>query len=245
MKSRGFPRLLVLLLPASVAGACLTGDELDDVNAAQVSVSAVPARAAKAPPPADPVSSVLPQRVRTGAAARGSQSEGRRLSQPVPWDGELMEPYELAEDRSEARARSLAERATRRAFEGAPPVMPHVPDLFGSDCLDCHASGMAVDEERVAHAMSHPVLASCTQCHVEAEARGLPPASPPENTFAGRRPAAPSARPFPGGPPAIPHQLTMRGRCLSCHGEFGYPGLRTSHPERALCMQCHVRAGTP
>ena len=28
--------------------------------------------------------------------------------------------------------------------------------------------------------------------------------------------------------------------CLACHGPRGHPFLRTSHPERTNCTQCHV-----
>jgi len=36
----------------------------------------------------------------------------------------------------------------------------------------------------------------------------------------------------------------MRQDCTSCHGVTGLPGLRTPHPERFNCQQCHAqRAG--
>ena len=38
----------------------------------------------------------------------------------------------------------------------------------------------------------------------------------------------------------MPHGTFMRTRCLSCHGEYGYPGLRTDHPRRVNCVQCHI-----
>ncbi|MCP3915779.1 MAG: hypothetical protein GY711_09505 [bacterium] len=181
----------------------------------------------------------MPLRTPTGAQARGLASQERELRSQGPWTGSSPMTYVLAGDREAARAASLAARATRRAFEGAPPVMPHSA-LFGDgskECVDCHTNGMRLGE-RVAHPMSHPPLANCTQCHIESRHRDFPPPRPVESGFRGR--AAPAPPPVGAGPPVIPHQVLMRGRCLSCHGEFGYPGLRTSHPERAACVQCHV-----
>jgi cytochrome c-type protein NapB len=44
-------------------------------------------------------------------------------------------------------------------------------------------------------------------------------------------------------PPLIPHDLQMRGNCLACHaGPAAVAELRTTHPERANCRQCHVAA---
>ena len=107
----------------------------------------------------DPVVERPPERV----VAPGD----RRLSQPQPWGQRHVLPFLLATDRVAAREASLAKRASLRAFEGAPPAMPHSA-RFGEGsktCLDCHTHGMRLDE-RVAHPMSHPPLASCTQCHV-------------------------------------------------------------------------------
>jgi cytochrome c-type protein NapB len=32
----------------------------------------------------------------------------------------------------------------------------------------------------------------------------------------------------------------MRDDCMSCHGPQGLFGLRTPHPDRQSCLQCHV-----
>jgi len=32
----------------------------------------------------------------------------------------------------------------------------------------------------------------------------------------------------------------MREDCMSCHGPQGLFGLRTPHPDRPSCLQCHV-----
>lgn len=194
------------------------------------------------------VSDVLPVRVPTGAEARGEPEQVRELGKAQPWKGAPVLPFRLVSDREAAREHSLEARAARRSFEGAPPVMPHSAS-FGQGsktCLECHTSGMKLGE-RVGHPRSHGPLPNCLQCHVESINRELPTADRVVNTFAGRRPERHPERHqerapeiAAGLPPQIPHTLHMRNRCLSCHGEFGYPGLRTSHPERALCVQCHV-----
>jgi hypothetical protein len=64
--------------------------------------------------------------------------------------------------------------------------------------------------------------------------------------------AAPGARPATGLwpvlsrtadglPPSIPHDLQLRGNCLACHmGPAAVAEIRTTHPERSDCRQCHV-----
>ena len=49
-----------------------------------------------------------------------------------------------------------------------------------------------------------------------------------------------------GAPPRIPHRILMRENCGSCHdGPAAREEIRTSHPERTRCRQCHVPvAGT-
>jgi cytochrome c-type protein NapB len=42
-------------------------------------------------------------------------------------------------------------------------------------------------------------------------------------------------------PPLIPHDLQLRGNCLACHaGPGGVEEIRSTHPERANCRQCHL-----
>lgn len=38
----------------------------------------------------------------------------------------------------------------------------------------------------------------------------------------------------------IPHGTQLRSDCLSCHGPPGLVGLRTPHPDRQACVQCHA-----
>ena len=54
----------------------------------------------------------------------------------------------------EFRAAAVAQRQTRRAFDGAPPVVPHpIAQDSSAACLACHANGLAV-KDRVAPKVS-------------------------------------------------------------------------------------------
>ncbi|MCL4684586.1 hypothetical protein KJ059_07510 [Myxococcota bacterium] len=140
----------------------------------------------------------------------------------------------------------LAQRATLRAFDGAPPRIPHaVRQDSAAECLSCHDQGLRI-RGRLAAPMSHRELTSCTQCHVTDEAPmpgGEPlPADPRSapNTFAGRLPATAGPRAWEIAPPQVPHTTWMRERCESCHGVNGRDALRTPHPDRQSCEQCHA-----
>lgn len=139
------------------------------------------------------------------------------------------------------KLRSLAKRATRRAFNGAPPVVPHaVERTEDAACFACHGQGARIGEH-VANRMSHGPLSQCLQCHA------APPPKPfaqlnseTSNTFRGL-PAPPAGeRAFPSAPPVIPHSTWMREQCLSCHGLAGWPGLEVTHRWRTNCLQCHA-----
>jgi cytochrome c-type protein NapB len=84
--------------------------------------------------------------------------------------------------------------------------------------------------------MSHPRLEMCQQCHAAAPGAAPPPAS----DFVGLGAAGSGRRAYAGAPPTIPHGAWMREACDSCHGLAGAPGLRTTHPERQSCTQCHA-----
>jgi len=189
------------------------------------------------PGPAPAEGRIEPDAARPSTPARLGNARAR--TEPTAY-------YVVRGSGEEARRRSLRERAARRAYEGAPPPTPH-SGVFGrgvKTCLDCHLEGMTLGS-RVARPMSHAPLTQCTQCHVEAAHRMLGAAEPlASNAFEGAGSRGPGARASEDAPPAMPHTPFMRGRCLSCHGEHGYPGLQTDHPRRAQCVQCHVpRAG--
>lgn len=154
----------------------------------------------------------------------------------------LFESVETSEiDRREA----IASRAARRAFDGAPPVVPHPVDQSNSAaCLLCHGEGRAI-KDRIASKMSHQAFSSCTQCHVPANGTRITDsryllAAIAGNTFT--TPEAPlhGTRAWPGAPPTIPHATLMRSTCTACHGPTGLHGLRTPHPWQQQCVQCHA-----
>ncbi len=101
--------------------------------------------------------------------------------------------------------------------------------------------------ERRAGAIPHAAYASCTQCHVSANA---PFAAVPASTAAsvangwvGLAAPVEGAIAYAGAPPAVPHSTRMRERCESCHGPGGEAALQTPHPERLSCLQCHPATG--
>lgn len=147
--------------------------------------------------------------------------------------------------KSAARARAMEGRAQLRAYEGAPPVIPHsIADLNVQTCRSCHAQGLQVGDQ-VAKMVSHTYMTNCTQCHVEASTTF--PASvaivDPPNSFDGKRASGHGGtRAWSGAPPVMPHSLFMRTNCVSCHGEHGYDGWQPDHLSRTNCVQCHAPA---
>lgn len=134
----------------------------------------------------------------------------------------------------EMKLAALADRARNRAYDGAPPTVPHPTDAQSvASCLVCHGEGLKVGD-RVASKMSHSVMTNCTQCHVEQS----PVAA--ASGFVGAYRAGPGERASPGAPPTVPHHTWMRERCTSCHGLVTRPGTRTTHPWLTNCTQCHA-----
>ncbi|HVK16158.1 MAG TPA: nitrate reductase cytochrome c-type subunit [Fimbriiglobus sp.] len=142
----------------------------------------------------------------------------------------------------EMRNTALADRAKNRAYDTAPPTIPHPTEgMTAASCIACHGTGIKVGD-KVATKVSHPHLTNCTQCHVEGSNSVLaqfdtPPA---ENDFTGAYRSGPGGRAGPGAPPTIPHTTWMRHDCTSCHGLVARPGLRTTHPWLTNCTQCHA-----
>ena len=144
-----------------------------------------------------------------------------------------------------AKAGALLRRVSRRAYEGAPPTIPHpIGQASGVECRACHERGAAIGAA-IAPPFGHDSYTMCTQCHVP-EVAPLPPTDPARgasaaaNTFVGWRGAEAPYRLGPDSPPQIPHRTLMRERCLACHGPNGRQGLQSSHPERKDCRQCHA-----
>lgn len=144
-----------------------------------------------------------------------------------------------------------AERDLRRAYDGAPPTVPHpVAQRDVGSCLSCHQQGLSVGG-KTASAMSHDFKSQCLQCHAQEGGTGAAgdvlladalagQGTYGRNVFAGYRGPTTGERAWNIAPPEIPHRTFMRENCLSCHAEGGSAPLRTTHPERASCQQCHA-----
>ena len=170
------------------------------------------------------------------------------LVQPVT------DPFSMAAQRHEdpevvlaQRRESLADRATRRAYNGAPPVVPHAIDqMSAANCIACHGPGLAVEDRRASR-MPHALLGQCAQCHVE-QAGAAPTGAGGSQVvpltvasgFVGLPAPESGERAWIGAPPTVPHSTLMRIDCLACHGATGPLGMRSTHPWRSNCLQCHA-----
>lgn len=174
---------------------------------------------------------------------RAAASLAWRLNNPAPntIPESRANPTAVA-DKLGARVRSMEHRASLRAYEGAPPVIPHaIADLKVQTCRACHAQGLQAGD-KVARMASHTYLVNCTQCHVEA-AGAMGAGGEPANSFVGFRTSGyGGTRAWAGAPPVVPHTTFMRTNCVSCHGEHGYDGWRPDHLSRTNCVQCHAPA---
>ncbi|HUG39244.1 MAG TPA: hypothetical protein VMM12_02105 [Longimicrobiales bacterium] len=176
-----------------------------------------------------------------------------------------------AERRAEAHPRTMALYRSLRAYPGAPPRIPHgltAEEFKGARCNTCHQRGGFVERfAAYAPVTPHPELTQCLQCHVpDGDLVGLPFTAasarapvcfqchlldaerPLFTALDWPAPAWPESHPaaLPGAPPAIPHGLQLRGNCLACHmGAAALEEIRTTHPDRPGCRQCHVPAGDP
>lgn len=170
-------------------------------------------------------------RANAGLYATASETLAQGIADPLA-------PVELTD---EERALAVAARRERRAYDGAPPTVPHdVGQREPSGCLVCHERGANV-AGRIAPPISHARYTSCLQCHVVSSAPRPLRASDagPENDFVGNA-WGKGTRAWAGAPPTIPHPTWMRAECTSCHGPAGKLGLRSTHPWRASCQQCHA-----
>ena len=187
---------------------------------------APPARLPDKVPSAPPLPSAAPPVVPSAPAPPGSTEAGGPLGLPAA-----------------SRDQVVALRGSRRAFDGAPPAIPHPVDDRTRDCLACHGQPANVGGIRVP-TISHPPYVQCRQCHVQLvpTALGTVAGGPPTaaSSFQAVGSAGRGARAYPEAPPQIPHPVFMRERCNACHGTYGRQGLRSSHPERVMCQQCHV-----
>ncbi|QQL44857.1 nitrate reductase cytochrome c-type subunit [Sulfuriroseicoccus oceanibius] len=153
--------------------------------------------------------------------------------------------------REDELAAALIARNARRAYDTAPPVVPHAIDEHNPNaCVVCHTPGNSrLIGNRLTPEMSHPYLTNCTQCHVPAAGQHELPELPMAtgalmasgNTFQGLPSGAVAEVAYQGAPPVLPHPVWMRQNCMACHGEGRPSAIRTSHPHRQNCLQCHAQ----
>lgn len=162
------------------------------------------------------------------------------LSRPAP--AAQYVPATLSVD---DRARWRATRTQRRQYDGAPPVAPHPTDqITPASCLECHGRPTTISGIHVPQ-VSHPRYLNCIQCHVSSVGpaswwKTADTAPSDGNSFAGKPQSGQGTRAYVGAPPTVPHTTWMRDDCMSCHGPGGTAALRTSHPDRRSCVQCHA-----
>lgn len=165
----------------------------------------------------------------------------------------------------DAHPRTLARFRFLRAYPGAPPRIPHgfTADEFRTGtCNTCHRrGGFSPRFDAYVPVTPHPDMPACLQCHVgrdEVTGVALPNLDPSTVCRQCHAPGAarwaealvdwrPMLWPSParsaqyGSVPPISHDLFFRGNCLACHsGPSAVAEIRTTHPDRVDCRQCHV-----
>lgn len=162
-----------------------------------------------------------------------------------------------------AHPRTLATYRRLRAYPGAPPSIPHgfTADEFRTGaCRTCHErGGYSMRFGAYVPLTPHPEMGACLSCHVgddgitgitlpsfDPNARcmqchrkgGLVPVRQADVTVLW---PAIARRAADGPPPDIPHSVRWRTDCLTCHaGPAAVREIRTDHPLRANCRQCHL-----
>ncbi len=113
----------------------------------------------------------------------------------------------------------------------APPAISHEIDK-NRPCVDCHKVAPISPIM-----LPHKEMPNCRQCHIpQVEVEPFR-----TNSYRGIAASARLPRAYKGAPPVVPHRFFMRENCLACHGEEAQPAiLRTTHPTRVNCRQCHV-----
>jgi nitrate reductase (cytochrome), electron transfer subunit len=206
-------------------------------------------------------------RARSGEEARFSATN--QADAPIASEADVfrLQPGDLAAamtdaPRAGARRRTMARFQSLRAYAGAPPRIPHAltaDEFMVMTCNSCHESG-GYSKRFGAYTpvTPHPEYRNCLQCHAadEGSVEVRVPAVGSAFRVNGGTPAPLAAldwktakwpridqRAMPGSPPVIPHDFQLRGNCLACHaGPSAVAEIRTTHPERANCRQCHVPA---
>jgi nitrate reductase cytochrome c-type subunit len=146
------------------------------------------------------------------------------------------------------RLRSIATYYERRAYPGAPPAVPHVVDAETNRtqaCNVCHEKGGFTPKfNAYVPVTPHPQYRNCLQCHAQGAIEN-PVADFVDHDWLSVRLPKLHRPALPGNPPPMAHPLRLHNNCLSCHsGPAAVAEVRTSHPERVNCQQCHVPRNT-
>ena len=128
-----------------------------------------------------------------------------------------------------------------RAFYGAPPSIPHEVaerNMGANSCLKCHDNGGFVAKYNAYTPVTpHPEKINCRQCHVPQKTNSVFVAT----NWSRTKGSTIGNKALLSSPPVIPHQIQLRENCLSCHtGPSAPKEIRTTHPNRINCRQCHV-----
>lgn len=244
-----------MTLTGVVVGLGLTGAAVTAVVALVVAVRRV--EAAPRVETAEPAVGILTAPAEPiGAEAGVFRTELRKLAIGDP-----------TVPRRPAKPRTLHIYRTRRAFPGAPPQIPHGltgAEFRNGNCTTCHErGGFSPRFGAYVPVTPHPEMGPCLQCHVgvdEITGVSLPNLDPNTICRQCHDPNAPRANPaaewrttiwpqlqprVPGSPPPIPHDVAIRTNCVACHsGPAAVEEIRTPHPERTNCRQCHVTIDT-
>lgn len=229
--------LVVAISLAFVGFFAGVSDEVSDAAPTRIAAAAEPASES-----APPARSWREMRTWPRGTGSGLETDLAALRAAGP---SRLDPVNLS---GAVKGPALADRAERRAYDGAPPTIPHpIRQDSAPECLVCHGEGLQF-RGVVAPSLPHRELTSCTSCHV-VEAAPMPAEAwlartEGENAFAGRPAPLAGERAWSIAPPTIPHSTAMRESCLSCHGPLGRQALRSTHPQRETCTQCHAVSAT-
>lgn len=165
-----------------------------------------------------------------------SQYVPRKVSPTTPLNVSLPEG---------SKVRTLKEYYERRAYPGAPPHIPHPVTKemrIKQNCNVCHEKGGYVPQYQAFTPVTpHPDYKNCLQCHGLNDGKDLFK----ETVWEKISPPALKKSALPGGPLQVPHSLQLRQNCQACHsGPAAMVEIRSPHPERVNCIQCHTPTNT-
>jgi cytochrome c-type protein NapB len=237
---------LTVALSGFFMGLRQTSDEADSARPTR---EKPPVVRALVPPPADPDAKVPPALEYARLRERTLQPNHGWKNRLADLNREAPARFEFARLTADEQEMVRHQRASRRQYDGAPPVAPHpLNQTTAAACLECHGQPVVIAGITVPQ-MSHQPYENCLQCHVSALGptstwRSRPISLADGNAFRGKGSPGYGARAYEGAPPVMPHATWMRQSCLSCHGPGGANSFSTPHPDRHNCLQCHAPDAT-